>query len=255
MAGGLTNKRVITDRKRFKKVISIEPPHKIGLPTGQIDSKVLKDIRPGSYFEINGSRYYVLECDLHNFIMNDLKRRTQIVYPKDASYIIFKLDIAPGKRIGEAGTGSGALTSVFSRMVGRDGRVYTYEKRKDFIKVIKRNLAQVQEFDNVVLHNQSLEDGIEEKGLDAFFLDVREPWQVLKKVKLSLKGNGHLGLILPTTNQVSKTLEVLEKLNFYVSEVVEVLYREYKLIPERLRPDDTMVGHTGYLIFARNLID
>jgi len=27
--------------------------------------------------------------------------------------------------------------------------------------------------------------------------------------------------------------------------------RKYKTIPARIRPDDQMVGHTGYLIFAR----
>jgi hypothetical protein len=36
-------------------------------------------------------------------------------------------------------------------------------------------------------------------------------------------------------------------------EVEENLLRRYKAIPGRLRPQDVMVGHTGYLIFARNV--
>jgi tRNA (adenine57-N1/adenine58-N1)-methyltransferase len=32
-----------------------------------------------------------------------------------------------------------------------------------------------------------------------------------------------------------------------------LLLRQYKPVPERLRPADTMVGHTGYLIFARKI--
>ena len=36
-------------------------------------------------------------------------------------------------------------------------------------------------------------------------------------------------------------------------EVEENFLRGYKPIPGRLRPQDMMVGHTGYLIFARNI--
>jgi tRNA (adenine57-N1/adenine58-N1)-methyltransferase len=37
-------------------------------------------------------------------------------------------------------------------------------------------------------------------------------------------------------------------------EVVEVLLRFYKPEPERLRPTDRMVAHTGYLVFGRPLL-
>jgi tRNA (adenine57-N1/adenine58-N1)-methyltransferase len=36
-------------------------------------------------------------------------------------------------------------------------------------------------------------------------------------------------------------------------EVEELLLRKYKPVPQRLRPEDRMVAHTGYLIFARKL--
>ena len=37
-------------------------------------------------------------------------------------------------------------------------------------------------------------------------------------------------------------------------EVCELLLRYYKPVPERLRPTDRMVAHTGYLIFARPML-
>ena len=37
-------------------------------------------------------------------------------------------------------------------------------------------------------------------------------------------------------------------------DVVEVLLRYYKPEPERLRPTDRMVAHTGYLVFGRPMI-
>ncbi|MDI7276618.1 MAG: tRNA (adenine-N1)-methyltransferase, partial [Anaerolineae bacterium] len=40
-------------------------------------------------------------------------------------------------------------------------------------------------------------------------------------------------------------------LGFGAIEVEELLLRAYKPVPGRLRPADRIVGHTGYLIFAR----
>jgi len=36
-------------------------------------------------------------------------------------------------------------------------------------------------------------------------------------------------------------------------EVLEILLRKYKCVADRLRPDDRMVAHTGYLLFARKV--
>jgi tRNA (adenine57-N1/adenine58-N1)-methyltransferase len=34
---------------------------------------------------------------------------------------------------------------------------------------------------------------------------------------------------------------------------MEILFRRYKTLAARLRPEDRMVGHTGYLLFARKI--
>jgi tRNA (adenine57-N1/adenine58-N1)-methyltransferase len=54
-------------------------------------------------------------------------------------------------------------------------------------------------------------------------------------------------------NQVSTILAELERGAFMPIEIVEILIRNYKLAAQRLRPRDRMVGHTGYLLFARTL--
>jgi tRNA (adenine57-N1/adenine58-N1)-methyltransferase len=36
-------------------------------------------------------------------------------------------------------------------------------------------------------------------------------------------------------------------------EVEEILVRPYKAVPDRFRPADRMIAHTGYLIFARKV--
>ncbi|PFH32546.1 tRNA methyltransferase complex GCD14 subunit protein [Besnoitia besnoiti] len=56
-----------------------------------------------------------------------LTHRTQILYHADISLILMLLDAHPGKRICEAGTGSGSLSCHLARAVGPTGRVFTFE--------------------------------------------------------------------------------------------------------------------------------
>jgi len=92
---------------------------------------------------------------------------------------------------------------------------------------------------------------LDEVDADAFFLDVPNPWDYTGVVRRALKGGGFFGCILPTANQVSTLLVALQRDGYEFVEVCEVLLRYYKTVPERLRPEDRMVAHTGYLIFGR----
>ncbi|CBZ51420.1 putative tRNA(adenine-N(1)-)-methyltransferase catalytic subunit [Neospora caninum Liverpool] len=56
-----------------------------------------------------------------------LTHRTQILYHSDISLVLMLLDACPGKRICEAGTGSGSLSCHLARAVAPVGHVFTYE--------------------------------------------------------------------------------------------------------------------------------
>jgi len=60
--------------------------------------------------------------------------------------------------------------------------------------------------------------------------------------------------LLPTFNQIERFLRSLEENAFVDVEVVEILHRALKSDPDRLRPEDRMIGHTGYLIFATPIL-
>jgi len=193
---------------------------------------------------------YILEPDLEEIILFGFKRETQIVYPKDAFYIAYKLNLDKSKTVFEFGTGSGALTAVLSKLAKY---VVSYEKREKFYKLAKKNLERFNLLENVKLINEDFLYCKEEKeSFDAGFVDVKEPQVYLEKILYVLKKGGSLGFLLPTTNQVVGLLSELESKVCNI-EVLEILLRKYKTNPHRLRPEDRMVGHTAYLLFCKKL--
>lgn len=187
-------------------------------------------------------------------IVRNLKRTTQIVYPKDAGYILMKMSITPGCRMVEAGTGSGGLALIFAQAVSPTGRVYSYEIRPEIQQLARNNLEQLGLAEFVEFKLRDISEGFDERDADALFLDVPTPWDYLTQAHAALSSGGFFGCILPTTNQVSRVIGALGKADFGLIQVEELLLRQYKAVPARLRPMDRMIAHTGYLIFARALV-
>jgi tRNA (adenine57-N1/adenine58-N1)-methyltransferase len=200
-----------------------------------------------------GRPFLVVEpstCDL----IRGTKRITQIMFPKDIGYLLLRLNVHPGVRVIEAGTGSGGLTIALARAVGPKGRVYSYEQRQDILQLAHQNLEELGLEGCVTLVVRDIAEGFDETDVDALFLDVRNPWDYLPQAHAALKGGGFFGAIVPTTNQVSRLLHDLEQGPYSALEVEELILRPFKAVPARLRPMDRMVAHTGYLVFARKVL-
>ncbi len=200
-----------------------------------------------------GNPYMLLPPSLDELIRG-IKRSSQIIYPKEIGYLLMKMNIGPGTRVIEAGTGSGGLTLALARMVQPTGRVYSYERRADMQSLARKNLERLGLAEGVEFKLRNIAEGFDERHVDALFLDVREPWRYLEQAHAALRGGGFFGALLPTTNQVSTLLGALEGAAFGFVEVEELLLRAYKPVPARLRPVDRMIAHTGFLIFARALL-
>ncbi len=199
-----------------------------------------------------GNPFYLLQPSLSDLIKG-LKRGTQIMYPKEISYILFHMGIGPGKRVLECGTGSGGLTTALAYMVGETGKVYSYERKAEIQAVAIKNLSRFGFQNRVEFKIGNAEDGFAERDVDAIFLDLPNPQDYLTQVRQSLRGGGSLGMILPTYNQVEIILRALKTENFALVEVSEILQRFYKTDWARLRPVDRMIAHTGFLIFGRKV--
>ncbi len=203
-------------------------------------------------FSHQGSPFFMLQPSLADLLV-DLKRSTQIMYPKDIGFILMSMSVGPGQRLLEAGTGSGSMTIAMAHAVGPDGRVFTYEKRPEFQALARKNLERLGLDSLVEFHLGDIADGVNERDVDACFLDVPNPWDYIPQVRQALKPGGFFCNLVPTFNQVERLLYVLRRERFAFIEVCELLLRYYKAEPTRLRPTDRMVAHTGYLVFARRI--
>jgi len=204
-------------------------------------------------FSHNGSPFFLLQPPIGD-VLRELPRNTQIIYPKELGFILVNMGIGPGQHVVEAGTGSGALTCAFAYIIGSEGRVTSYEVRPDMQNMARRNLDRLGLLERVELKLQSIEAGFDETGVDALFLDLPNPEDYIPQVRCALKSGGFFGSILPTANQVERLLIALRKNDFAFVEVCEIMLRYYKPEPQRFRPTDRMVAHTGYLIFGRPVI-
>jgi tRNA (adenine57-N1/adenine58-N1)-methyltransferase catalytic subunit len=212
----------------------------IGLPWGS------------QVFSHQGSPFFILQPSLADLLV-DLKRSTQIMYPKDIGFILTSMSVGPDQTILEAGTGSGSMTVALAYAVGTKGHVVTYERRPEFQSLARKNLERLGLDAQVDFKSGDIADGFSETNVDAVFLDVPNPWDYIQHVRAALKPGGFFCNLVPTFNQIEKLLYSLRRERFAFIEVCELLMRYYKPEPTRLRPTDRMVAHTGYLTFARRI--
>ena len=102
-----------------------------------------------------------------------LPHRTQILYIADISMICLQLDVLPGSRVIEAGTGSGALSHALARSVGPTGTLWTYEFNATRAELAKQEFVANGLSDRVVsAHGDACAEGGCYDGIEAGSVDA-----------------------------------------------------------------------------------
>ncbi len=208
--------------------------------------------------------------------MEGIRRGPQVILPDDAALIIFHSGIAAGSRVIEAGSGSGSLTIALASAVGKEGEVISIDMSRENIEIARKNIEWAGFSDRVrfyqwdvrkplpqelveVIRGLKESDAVKavEETVDAIILDMPDPWEAAGSLCRFLKKGGVLFSYLPTINQVEKLRGFLkgpslpENLMFVDPHTFEILRRDMVVRPGAVRPDYSMLGHTGYLTFAR----
>lgn len=240
---------VSTDRKNYVRTISGDGS--LDTHLGKIAYANLIGLDYGIQIQTHrGNSFFLLQPSFEDLLAHG-RHETTIIQPKDLGYIAVKMNIQAGTRVVEAGTGSGGLTTWLAMVVGDGGHVYSYDRKAANIEVARRNLTRAGVAGRVTFQTRDIAEGVDQTDADAVFLDVTTPQDYLEVARAALIGGGHLGALVPTMNQVIDLVTALYAGAWFRVEVEEILMRSYKVVPARVRPEDRMIGHTGYLIFAR----
>jgi tRNA (adenine57-N1/adenine58-N1)-methyltransferase len=200
-----------------------------------------------------GFDFHILFPTIRDQILSS-RRPTQVLYDKDIGFVLFRLGVTSGSVVIEAGTGSGAMTASLANAVKPEGHVYSYEIRSEFAEIASRNLARLRLEKYVTIKNADARAGFGESDVDAIFVDLGDPWDVIASVHAALKGGHPMASFSPTVNQIERTVQAM-KGKFVDVETLECLVRNMRVEEGRTRPATTMIGHTGYLTFARKILE
>jgi len=244
---------IVIDRKR-RFLIRVCKNKIFGTDKGYIKHDDIIGLPYGSYVRTSqGVKAYLLK-PLHHDYLYGYKRITQVIYPKDAGYMVYLSGIGPGSRVVEAGIGTGYLTTYLASIVGEHGRVYGYEIRKEYIEIACENLRLSGLIDRVMIRHADIREGIAERDVDAVFLDLPDPWNVVDHAYNALKSSHPIIIYVPTINQVEKSVLALRRHGGFIDiRAQEIILRNYIVEKNATRPEPFMVGHTGYIVYARKV--
>lgn len=195
--------------------------------------------------------FKIVKPNVNDFI-DLMDRRCSILIQKDIGSVLAHTGLGAGDRVVDAGTGAGAIALNFGNVVGSEGKVYTYEIREDFAEVARKNIENFG-ITNIEVKNKDIKEGIDEDNLDLIFLDLPKPFEIFEDVYDSLKVGGWLTVYAPYINQAEVSYRIAKKLGFYNIDIIEILERGLEVRQQGVRPKTRMVGHSGYLLFARKL--
>jgi len=215
----------------------------IGMPEGSVVSTTA------------GLKFTAFKPLLADYVLT-MPRGATIVYPKDAAMIVGLADIYPGARVLEAGVGSGALTISLLRAAGDKGYVHSVERRADFAENARSNVDAYFESapSNWKLDVGDLQDQNFDSEFDRVILDMLAPWECVDIAARALRPGGVFMSYVATTTQLSATAEAIkEDGRFTEPESSETLVRGWHHEGLAVRPQQRMIGHTGFLIQSRRM--
>ncbi|KAL3105008.1 hypothetical protein niasHT_028540 [Heterodera trifolii] len=173
-----------------------------------------------------------------------LQKSTQILYTPDIGTILLLLDVKPGARICETGTGSGSLSHAIATAVAPDGHLYSFDIDEKRVKTVQNDLKLHGLSQNATVHCRDVSQhgfattdcADKDWFCDGVFLDLPAPWLAIGHAHKVLFQNGperrpsRLVSFSPCIEQVQRVCAELEQHGFVDIETVEVVPRKLKVV-------------------------
>ncbi|GBE60634.1 tRNA methyltransferase complex GCD14 subunit [Babesia ovata] len=174
------------------------------------------------FWDSVADRWSVLLQPTGELITRTVTHRTQILYRADISLAVMLLDLYPGKRVVECGTGSGSLSYTLATTVAPTGHVFTFDfhnQRRQFAEEFFRNCKlteYISAYDRDAYAPGAflVEGAVWESSIDSLFFDLPSPWDALDNAKAVLKNFGKLVTFSPTVEQSQRISKAMSESGF-----------------------------------------
>ena len=225
--------------------ILVEKGKKKNTKYGVIDAK---NIEIGNEIEAKGKKFVAVKPTFID-LLRKCRRGAQIVTPKDASQIVAVTGLSQGWKCLDAGSGSGFLAIFIASIVGEKGKVVTYEKRKEFYEIAKRNI-EISGMKNIKIKNEDVKN-FRERNLDLITFDMKDSVSLIEKANKNLKYGGWLVIYSPHIEQQIEAIKEMRKNDMQIHGTIETIQRRWKSLYGYTHPESSGILHTGFMTFGR----
>ncbi|MCS7095118.1 MAG: hypothetical protein NZ988_04855 [Thaumarchaeota archaeon] len=249
---GYGEKVLLLTERGNRYLLTLKRGEKLHAEDGVLQHDSLIGKVPGEVVETSkGVKVALLYPSVYE-LLAAMPRRTQIVYPKDLGLIAFLLDARPGCAIVEGGTGSGVLALYLATRISPGGLLVSYDLNDERFPIIERMAERLGVKDVLKLKKGSLAE-VEEREVDAFVADVPDPWNVIGGAVASLRGGGTFAAIVPSVNQLERTVSAMRASGIIDLFVGELLIRPWRVREGATRPVHITRSHTVFIASGRKV--
>ncbi|ADE02589.1 methyltransferase domain-containing protein [Haloferax volcanii] len=213
---------------------------------------VPEDVEAGQTLETHIGEEFLVREPRGPDLFNHFERTGAPMMPRDIGLIVGHTGVAAGERVLDAGTGTGVLSAYLGRL-GVD--VTTFERDAEFADVARENmrLAGVEQRVDVRTGDITDElDDLADSGFDALTLDTENAPEVVRHAPDLLVTGGYVAVYSPFVEGTRAAVEAAREAGLSDVETFETIQRQMDFNDRGSRPSTAGVGHTGYLVFARN---
>ena len=180
-------------------------------------------------------------------ILKKCKRGPQVVLPKDIGVILAYSGVGKNSLVVDAGAGSGWLAVALANVAKK---VVSYEWREEFAELAEKNAKRAGVEGTLEVRRKNVLEGIDEKEADLVTLDLADSDKAVAHAHGALRQGGMVFGYLPHVEQARKFFEACEAAGFADVHMMEAISREYLVRTAGVRPENTGLTHTAYIVFA-----
>ncbi len=179
--------------------------------------------------------------------MKKLKRGPQVVLPKDMGVILAYSGVGKNSLVIDAGAGSGWLAVALANVAKK---VVSYEWREEFAELAEKNAKRAGVSESLEIKRKNVLEGIDEKEVDLVTFDFADSDKAVPHAHAALRKGGMVFGYLPHVEQAKRFFQACEASGFGEMNMVECIVRNYLVREAGVRPENTGLTHTAYLVFG-----